>query len=287
MTQSARASLGVATAALLFGSTFVIMRDAVTDASPTAFLAARFGIGASVLLVFAARRAPRPRGIAWPVLATGGVLLLGYVLQTVGLQYTSTSTSAFITYMLVVLVPVFAALIHRDIPQRHVLLALVITAVGLWFLTGGVDDIGKGEWLTLGCAGAYAAHILCVNHWTNRFDVAWFTGLQLLVVSVGAVVPGAVQGGYDFGWVAWRGAILTGLGASALAFVLQINGQRLLGPTRTAILLMIEPVSAAFIGYAIGERLGANGLVGALLILLGVVLAESRGLLGRPSTKTQ
>ncbi|MDP1793491.1 MAG: DMT family transporter [Acidimicrobiales bacterium] len=287
MNQNVRASLSVAAAALLFGSTFVVMKDSVADASPTAFLAARFGIGAAVVLGLAARRSPLPRGIAWPAVATGGVLLLGYVLQTVGLQYTSTSTSAFITYMLVVLVPVYAALLHRELPRMHVFVALVVTATGLWLLTGGVDSIGKGEWLTVGCAAAYAAHILCVNHWTNRFDLAWFTGLQLLVVSVGAAVPGALQGGYDFGWVAWRGAIFTGVGASAIAFLLQIYGQRLLGPTRTAIVLMIEPVSAAVIGYAIGERLGANGLVGALLILLGVGLAELGGLIPRPSTKSQ
>ena len=189
--------------------------------------------------------------------------------------------------MLVVLVPVFAAIVHRELPKPHVFVALVVTAAGLWLLTGGVDSVGKGEVLTMGCAAAYAVHILCVNHWTNRFDVVWFTSLQLLVVSVGCVVPGFVQGGYDFGWVAWRGALFTGLGASALAFVLQINGQRLLGPTRTAILLVIEPVSAAFIGYAIGERLGANGFLGALLILFGVALAEIGGLLPRPSTKSQ
>lgn len=277
------ATAAVALAALLFGSTFVVMQDAVADASPTAFLAVRFGIGAAVVLTYAARRSKMPRGVVRPALVTGAVLLVGYVLQTVGLQHTATSTSAFITYMLVVLVPVYAALVHRELPPKHVFAALVVTAAGLWLLTGGVDNVGLGEWLTLGCAAAYAAHILCVNHWTNRFDLAWFTGLQLLVVSLGAAVPGALQGGYDFGWVAWRAALFTGIGASAAAFMLQVYGQRLLGVTRTAIVLMLEPVSAAFIGYAVGERLGANGLTGGLLILVGVALAE----LPRPSTKTQ
>lgn len=263
------------------------MQDSVDAASPTAFLAARFGIGAVALLAFAARRSPLPRAIAWPAVVSGGVLFAGYVLQTIGLQYTSTSTSAFITYMLVVLVPVFVAVLHREFPPSHVLVALAVTAVGLWLLTGGVDSIGKGEWFTLACAAAFAGHILCLNRWGKDFDVAWFMGLQLLVVSVLALGPGLAQGGFGFGWIAWRGAIFTGIGASAVALSLQTYGQRLLGPTRTAIVLMIEPVSAAFIGYAIGERLGANGLVGALLILLGVALAEVGGLIPRPSTKSQ
>lgn len=269
-----RAALGVFIAALCFGSTFVIMRDSVEAASPTAFLAARFGIGAVVLVAFAARSEALPKGIARPALITGGALLVGYILQTVGLQYTRTSTSAFITYMLVVLVPLFAAIWHRELPRLLVVVALAITTAGLWLLTGGVDSIGKGEVLTLGCAAAYALHILFVNRWAGEFNPLWFAGLQLAVISVGCFVPGLVQGGYGFGWLAWRGALLTGLGASALAFALQIRGQRVLGPTRTALLLMVEPVSAAFIGYAIGERLGVGGALGAVLILVGVTVAE-------------
>ncbi|MBA2609364.1 MAG: DMT family transporter [Actinobacteria bacterium] len=269
-----RAAIAVLVAALLFGSTFVIMRDSVDSASPTAFLSARFAFGAVALLAFARRGGPMPRGVVRPALITGGALLVGYVLQTVGLQYTRTSTSAFITYLLVVLVPVFAAIEHRRLPRTGIAVAVAITTAGLWLLTGGVDSIGKGEVLTLGCAAAFALHILFVGRWANAYGAAWFTGLQLVVVSVGCFVPGLVQGGYGFGWLAWRGALLTGIGASAIALGIQVYGQRVLGPTRTALLLMVEPVSAAIIGYAIGERLGIGGAIGAALILVGVLLAE-------------
>ena len=284
MTQT-RAALGVLVAALFFGSTFVIMRDSVDAASPTAFLAARFGFGAIALLAFARRQGPMPRGVVKPAVITGTALLVGYILQTVGLQYTKTTTSAFITYMLVVLVPLFAAIVHRQLPSVIVTVALVVTTSGLWLLTGGVDSMGKGELLTLGCAAAYAMHILFINRWTNEFSAAWFTGLQLAVVSVGCFVPGLVQGGYGFGWLAWRGALLTGIGASAIALGLQVYGQRVLGPTRTALLLMVEPVSAAFIGYAIGERLGVSGGLGAFLILVGVATAETGELVLRQTAR--
>ena len=270
-----RAAAGVLVAALLFGSTFVAIRDSVESASPTAFLAVRFGVGGIALLAFARwRGVSRPAGLGRPAMATGGALLIGYVLQTVGLQYTETSTSAFITYLLVVLVPVFAAIAHRQLPARHVALGVAVTTAGLWLLTGGVDNVGRGEVLTLGCAAAYAIHILLVGRWTNDFDVAWFTGAQLLVVSAGCLIPGAFQGGYGFALHSWVGALATGIGASAIALGLQVNGQRILGPTRTALILMLEPVSAAVIGYLIGERLGVGGGIGAGLILVGVVLAE-------------
>jgi drug/metabolite transporter (DMT)-like permease len=269
-----RAQFGVVVAALLFGSTFVVMRDSVKAAAPTAFLCARFGIGAVALLLLARRRSRMPQGIVVPSVITGSALLTGYVLQTVGLQYTKTSTSAFITYLLVVLVPVFAAIQHRELPPFIVIVAVAVTTVGLWLLTGGVDSINKGELFTLGCAAAYAMHILLIERFTRSVDVLWFMGLQLAVVSVACFVPGLVQGGYGFGLHAWWGAFYTGVGASALALTLQARGQAVLPPTRTALLLMLEPVSAAFIGYAVGERLGAGGVVGALLILVGVTVAE-------------
>ena len=274
MTDTRRAQLGVVVAALLFGSTFVVMRDAVRDAAPTAFLCARFGIGGVALLLLARRRCPMPRGAFVPSAVTASALLTGYILQTVGLQYTKTSTSAFITYLLVVLVPVFAAIQHRELPPWIVVVAVGVTTCGLWMLTGGVDAIGKGEVLTLGCAAAYALHILFIERWTTRVDVLWFMGLQLVMVSAGCFLPGLVQGGYAFGWHAWWAAAYTGIGASALALTLQARGQAVLPPTRTALLLMIEPVSAAVIGYAVGERLGTGGIVGAVLILVGVTVAE-------------
>jgi drug/metabolite transporter (DMT)-like permease len=266
--------LGVLVAALLFGSTFVVMRDSVRAAAPTAFLCARFGIGGVVMLLLARRRSPLPRGALVPSVIAGSALLTGYVCQTVGLQYTKTSTSAFITYLLVVLVPVFAAIQHRELPPLIVIVAVAVTTTGLWLLTGGVDSIGKGEVLTLGCAAAYALHILLIERWSRSVDVLWFIGLQLCVVSAGCFVPGLLQGGYGFGWTAWRGALYTGIGASAVALTLQARGQAVLPPTRTALLLMVEPVSAAFIGYAVGERLGVGGVVGAVLILVGVIVAE-------------
>jgi drug/metabolite transporter (DMT)-like permease len=177
--------------------------------------------------------------------------------------------------LLVVLVPVFAALQHRRLPGRRVAFAVLVTTAGLWLLTGGIDAVGKGELLTLGCAAAFAFHVLFIGHWAPRFDVSWFIGLQLLWVSAACFAPGVAQGGFDFGAEAWRGALYTGVGASAVALGLQAYAQKLLPPTRTALLLMIEPVSAAVIGYAVGERLGADGWLGGLLILGGVVLAET------------
>ncbi|HVE94708.1 MAG TPA: DMT family transporter [Acidimicrobiales bacterium] len=293
MTPERRATLSVACAAVLFGSTFLLTKNGVEDASPSAFLAARFLGGSIAILGVAVARGRRhypSRGIAGPAVACGVVLSAGYALQTIGLQYTASSTSAFITYLLVIFVALLAAILHRAVPAPTVLAGLVVATAGMWLLTGGTGGagdaagFGRGEVLTLGCALAYAVHILLLDRYSRRFDTAWFTGLQLLVVGLLCLGPGFAQGGYSFSASTWFAAGATGLGASAIALTLQIGGQRRLGPTRTAVLLMLEPVTAAVLGYLVGERLGLAGGVGASLILVGIGLAEARPSPGGPTS---
>jgi drug/metabolite transporter (DMT)-like permease len=127
----------------------------------------------------------------------------------------------------------------------------------------------------LGCAVCFAIHIILLAEFAPRFDVFRLNMLQVLVTGAACVPPGFLFGGYGFTARAWVAAIYTGVMVSALALGLQLWGQRQVGPTRTSLLLMIEPVSAAVLGYVIGERLGARGVAGALLILAGIAVAEA------------
>lgn len=277
-----RAHAAVLVAAVLFGTTFVVVRDAVADVAVVPFLAVRFLIGAAVLAPFALRGRPRSGGpdhqpgLARAGLACGAVLLAGYLFQTVGLQYTTASVSAFVTYLLVVLVPLLSALVLRRPPGRATLAGVVVAVAGLFLLTGQGTGLGlgKGELLTLGCALAFAVHILLLADLAPRFDTIRLTAAQLAVVGGACALPGLFVGGYDFTARAWVAAAYTGASVSGLAFALQVWGQRRVGPTRTALLLMLEPVSAAMVGAVVGERLGWSGAAGACLILVGIVVAE-------------
>jgi drug/metabolite transporter (DMT)-like permease len=95
-----------------------------------------------------------------------------------------------------------------------------------------------------------------------------------VLVGAAALVVGFFTGGYRYPASVWLAAAYTGVAVSAVAFFLQVWGQRVIGPTRTSLLLMVEPVAAAFFGYAAGDRLGVSGVVGAALILGGIVVAE-------------
>ncbi|HUR48824.1 MAG TPA: DMT family transporter [Acidimicrobiales bacterium] len=276
-----RGELAIVLAAVLFGSTFVIIKDAVTSAEPVPFLSVRFLIAGLVLLPLARRRPAAPGLLPaafWCALALGG----GYVFQTVGVQYTSSSVNAFVTYLFVVMVPVMSAVFLRHRPSPATGAGVVVATGGLILLAGGPHSFGRGEWLTLGCAVCFAVHVVLLSHFSPMHDTWRLSCAQLLMVGAMLLLPGVVTGGYDLPAKAWAAAAYTAVAASAGALSLQIWGQRLIGPSRTALLLMLEPVSAAVLGYLVGDRLGVGGVVGALLILGGIAVAE---VFGSPATQ--
>ena len=260
-------------AALCFGSTFPVTKEALGDAGPYAVVALRFLLGGLLLVPFALRRpgaANEGVAVAWCSVA----LFAGYALLTVGLRETSSTAAAFICYLLVVIVPVLSAVLLRRLPSMGVAAGVVLATSGLFLMAGDGLRLGTGELLVLGCAFAFAVHILLLDRFAADVDPLRLAAFQLVAVGVAALLPAAA------------GGELTGLSGGSLAacaflaiagvggLVLQILGQRTVGPTRTSLLLMLEPVLAAVGGYAIGERIAPLGFLGAGLILVGIVLSE-------------
>ncbi|MCU1455555.1 MAG: Threonine/homoserine efflux transporter RhtA [Acidimicrobiales bacterium] len=268
-----RATAALVLAGFLFGSTFLVVKDAVERAAVLPFLSSRFLIGGLVLLPVALRRPPSRDEVRHGILA-GLCLLAGYVLQTIGLQWTTSSSSAFITYLLVVLVPVMTSLSTRTLPERSLAAAVGLALVGLFLLSGGLKGFGRGEVLTLLCAVAFALHIVVLGRTAARHDAVRLTCWQVLTVGVACLVPGALDGGYRFDASVWGAVAFLGVGATAAAFLCMVWGQRSVGESRAAIILLIEPVAAAILGYAAGDRLGWRGTAGAAVILVAVLVAE-------------
>ncbi len=217
---------------------------------------------------------PAPGELRHGVIA-GGALLAGYVLQTVGLQYTTPATSAFITYLLVVFVPLlsFAALGRR--PHPLTLASLVPAVAGLFLLTGGADSaFGRGELLTLGCAVAFAAHIVIVGETAGRHDAIRFTCVQVTTVGLACAAASLTMGHVSLPAGALAAAAFTGVFATALAFAAMVWAQRVVSPSRAALILLLEPVFAAVLSALSGDPLSATTVAGGALILVAVVGAE-------------
>jgi drug/metabolite transporter (DMT)-like permease len=279
------ARLSLVGAAMLFGTTFVVVQDAVEDLTPFGFLALRFLFAGVVSLPFALRarrgsglvdRGPGvPRAvIAVPAVLTGVVLLAGYALQTTGLQRTTSSSSAFITGLFVAFTPLLAAIVDRRMPARSTLLGVGVAVVGLFLLTGAGVDAGWGEVLTLGCAVSFAFHILLLERYGSRVPVVVFNTIQLAVVGIGCALVAPFTGWGEPTAGALAAAAFTGIAVSAVAFGLQLHGQRRVDPSRSALLLSLEPVFAGILGYVVGDRIGAWGFAGAALMVAGAAYAE-------------
>lgn len=269
----ARGSIALVVAAFLWGSTFLVVQDTIEEAAVIPFLAVRFLVAAAILWPVARRRQRTP-GEARHGVAAGLCLLVGYVLQTVGLQYTSSSTSAFITYLLVVIVPVMSAVLTRRAPPWSVAAGVALSMAGLLLLSGGPERFGKGEVLTLGCAFCFALHIMVLGRTSDRHDAIRLTVWQVFTVGAACLVPGFGLGGYRFAASAWLAAAFCGVAATAMALCFMVWAQRVVTEARAALILLMEPVFAAVLGYLTGERLGLAGAAGAALILAGVLVTE-------------
>jgi drug/metabolite transporter (DMT)-like permease len=273
-------SLIVATAA--YGSTFVLVQDALDRVTPVGFILLRFAVGAVVLLPFGIARGWRRRGVAadgrtymWAVLAFGVIAFVGYWFQNAGLERTTTSNSAFITGLFVVFTPLIETVVVRRVPPPNVLAAIAVATVGLFLLTGADLSMNSGDLLTLGCAFFFAIWIYLGGRFSQRYDPVMLTALQLVVIAVLAAPFAIVEGIGHIDTQVIVAVAITGVLCSAIAFSLQLWGQRYLEPSRAAVILLFEQVVAGVVGYAVGERLGVAGYVGAFVILGGMLLAES------------
>jgi drug/metabolite transporter (DMT)-like permease len=272
------AEVALVTAALFYGVTFPLVHDALDDITPFAYLVGRFGIAtlllAPVTIPALRARGPERRMLLRAGLTAGVILFGGYATQTIGLQYTSPSTSAFLTGLYVIITPVIESAISRRPPRPPVVAGIVIATVGLYLLTGADVHLGRGELLTLACALLFAVHIVYIGAYANLLRPMQFSALQIGAVALLSVAPAAEQGVGSLSTLAVFAVVFTGIACSAVALPLQLWGQRRIPASRAALILLAEPVFAGVAGYVNGERLGAEQLAGAMAILAGIVVSE-------------
>ncbi len=281
-----RAELALLAVTFIWGATFVVVKEALQDASTLLFLAVRFTI-ATVALAAVFRPLPSRFDKTKPIL-TGGALVglflfSGYVLQTIGLRYTTPSKSAFITGLCVVMVPVFSALVSRRPPGASESLGVATATVGMGLLTlHGVSlKMEFGDLLTLGCAAAFSIHLMLIGRFASRLG---FQALALTQVATAAVLALSTFWWVERPSVRWTpgliaALLITGLLATAAAFSIQSWAQQYTTATRTALIFAMEPVFAWLTSFVVaGELLSPRAAAGAVLILAGILLVELKPL---------
>jgi drug/metabolite transporter (DMT)-like permease len=199
------------------------------------------------------------------------------VLQTAGLERTSVSSTGFITGIYVVLTPLLALGLFRVRVAGSTWGGVALATAGLALLSGVHAGSAAGALLVLAGSAVYALQIVLMERFAPRYDALAFTFAEMTAAFVGLLVVALALGqlSVPHGWTVWGALVVTGVFASALAFLAQTWAQQRTSATRTAIAFSLEPVWAAIFGFALaGDRLGLVGWLGCAVIMAGIVLAE-------------
>ena len=280
MSQRTKADLLLVVNSFIWGSTFVIVKGALADASPFPFIAVRF-ILAGLLMFGVMARGRLPRQALLPSLLLGILLFTGFALQTWGLIFTTPSKSAFITGFSVILVPLIA--IFQGHPMRAANAGGAgLGLLGLYFLVlpSGIGGVNRGDLLTLFGAMAFAVHIVQAGTYTRRFSFLHLAPAQILVVGIIATLAVPLAPSWTLHWTGRLvfAIAVTAIFATAFAFGAQLWAQQYTPPAHTALIYALEPVFAALTSRVVTkEHLGGKVLLGSALILAGMVISEVWG----------
>ena len=262
----------------MWGSTFFLIKDLLDRVPTLDFLGVRFLIAGTVMLLVAPRAVARlTSGASRRALVLGLVYGVAQILQTAGLAHTAASVSGFITGMYVVCTPLFAALLLRTRITALTWGAVGLATAGLGVLTLEGFAVGYGEAITLVAAMLYALHILGLGAWSTARDALGMSIVQLLVIAAVCLIGTAPDGlvlpdtGRD-----WLSLVYMALFAGALAMLAQTWAQAHLPPTRSAIIMSMEPVFAALFAVLLGgESMTARMVTGGLMVLAAMLVVEA------------
>lgn len=274
---------------VVWGSTFVLIKNALQDVSPLLFNLVRMTLAFLAMAVGYRQHWKHLTKRSWISGAVVGTFLaMGYQFQTAGLAKTSPSNSAFLTGLLVVLVPLLSTIPWlrakgAHAPRWNAWVGAVAAFFGIVLLTtptgAGLDvtRMGVGDLLSLFCALGFALHCLALSHTAPHVD---FKQLALLQIGFCALLMAVTTPLLEHPVLHLTprlilALLIAALLATAAAFSIQSWAQSILPATHTALILTLEPVFAWITSFLfLKERLNLRSGAGALLILAGIGVTE-------------
>jgi drug/metabolite transporter (DMT)-like permease len=266
-------------ATAVWGSTFVVTKQSLAQMAPATFLAWRFGLAATVLVLARPAKmlalSPRDRRAG---LVLGVLLGAGFLLQTIGLQSTAAGVSGILTGTAVIFTPVAAAVFFSERVGALGWIAVAVAAVGVVGVAGGgALTPTPGALLTLAGAFCFTGHITGLSQWATKDNAYGLTSLSVCVAAAACAATALLTGDLTLPptATAWWAVLYLALAATCLGFVVQAWAQSALTAAAAAVVMTMEPVFAAVLaGLVASEALTARGWAGGVLIVTSMLLAE-------------
>ena len=276
-------------AALIFGGSFVVVKDAVQAVPPVLLMACRYPIAAAVLgVIFCKRLKHLHWGMVWRGAVLGCFLIAASWVQTVGIQYTTPGKNAFLTAVYCILVPFMSWAVDRVRPARTQLLAAMIclAGIGMLSLQSGLT-VGLGDSLSLVSGVLFGIHLILVAKFSPQRDVVLLTICQFaaagLIAAAGVVGTGSWrQLPVLLTWPVGAEVLALGVVVTAAAYLCQMVGQTYADPASASLILSLESVFGVLFSLLCGQepmtlRLG----IGFALVFVAVLLSETGGVFWR------
>ncbi len=260
-----------------WGATFVIVKDSISSIDLYSFLFWRFLISSLFIIPFFIKKiiSIKPKEIIYGV-SLGFILALGYIFQTIGLQFSTPSKTAFITGLSVVIVPVLSSIKMKKIPNLLTIIAIIMSAIGIYLMTEttGISFKSGDMWVLL-CALFFAIQIVMISDITKKHSAVNITIIELMTVSIISMICSLIFGNIEIPvtYKLWGAIIFCAIFATSFIFIVQSRYQKEMSDSRAAIIYSFEPLFAALTAYIIyNERFSITIIIGGLLIFIAMLI---------------
>jgi drug/metabolite transporter (DMT)-like permease len=279
---------------VIWGGTFAIIKSALGSISPMMFLTFRFSIATLIFLPFVIGKLKKldaesiKKGLILGFLYFGG-----FASQTLGLNYTSATKSAFITGTFVIFTPLFQIIIEKKLPTKGNIIGIILVAGGLIFLSSRgthildiIHELGTnfniGDYLTLVCAIFYSLYVVYIDIVSKEVDTLSLVFMQIAVTAVGAIAGAVIFEASGIEAVKFIlnkdvifAVIYTSLLATILTTTLQTKFQKYTTPAKAGIIFSFEPIFASVVAFfLLSEKISNFGLFGCIFIFCGLLISE-------------
>lgn len=275
------ASIVLAVVALVWGTTYAVIKDTLSVVQPFSLMMFRFGFSALILSLMylkkfkTIKRVDLKRGII-----IGIFMFLAFYFLIISIRFTTASKFSFIVGAYVLIVPFLSWVINKTKLDRYAIVGAILATIGLAFLTmerGAVFNLWD---LVAGCCSFFfAAHMIAIEKYSGDSDPILLTIIQFITTAVLFIILTGIKEGYDFmvlPEIKWTLGYLVII-STIIPFAVQNIVQRYISSTSTALILTLQSAfGSIFAVYYLDERMTKQMIIGCLLIFIAIVFQETK-----------